>query len=51
MKCSICDEEIDHCDECGKDFKKGESIFCCTHDFDKHKCSDCYIPEEEGEVQ
>lgn len=49
-QCNICEEEIDCCDECGKKFRKGESVFCNTDYFDKHECSDCYIPAEEGEV-
>lgn len=51
MKCSICDEKIDTCDECGKKFKKGDKIFCNTDDFDKHECPICYTPAEEGEVE
>ena len=26
MKCNICDSKITHCDECGKEFKKGNKI-------------------------
>jgi len=51
MKCDICDEKVTTCDECGKKFHKGFTIFCNTDGFDKHECSDCYTPAEEGEVE
>lgn len=50
MECSICEEKIENCDECGIEFKKKDIVFCDDEDFDKHKCSQCYVPAEEGEV-
>lgn len=51
MNCNICDREIECCDECGKDFVIGDNVFCCVEDFDKHKCINCFVPVEEGEVE
>lgn len=51
MKCNICGEKIDRWDGCNDKFHKGDVIFCCTDGFDEHKCGECYIPAEEGEVE
>jgi len=52
MECSVCGEEITHCNECGKEFKKGDKIICNCHDVsESHLCLDCYLPAEEGIVE
>lgn len=51
MKCNICEEKVDRCDECNKKFHKGDCIFCGTDGFDEHRCNECYCPAEEGEVE
>ena len=51
MNCSVCGEKITICDECGDKFHKGDKVFCCSDDFDKHKCTECHVPVEEGEVE
>lgn len=51
MKCNICEAEITHCDECGREFKRRDVVFCDNEDFEKHKCKACYVPAEEGRVE
>ena len=39
LRCNVCGDEIDVCDECFKDFKVGQSIIC-YEDGDYHFCSE-----------
>ena len=36
--CSICDYELDGCDECSEEFTKGETV-TCYDDGEQHFCS------------
>ena len=53
---------VTKCVDCGNGLKKNPRKnlhhFRCDRcwlkymqDFDKHKCNDCYVPAEEGEVE
>lgn len=51
MKCNVCDEKVDRCDECNRKFHKGDGLFCSVDGFEAHVCIDCYAPADEGEVE
>lgn len=49
MKCNICDEKIERCDDCQDEFSKGDSVFCSSELGREHVCVNCSA--EEGEVK
>lgn len=50
MKCSICGEEIEYCDDCQTTFELGETLFCGNEIAREHLCVNC-MSYEEGEVE
>lgn len=55
MRCSICEEKIQICDNCESSYNKGDRVICCDDSDANHFCcGDCYCKFyniEEGEVE
>lgn len=48
MKCNICNEKIDFCENCNGEFERGDDIWCDREHQGGHFCSgDCYAEFED----
>jgi len=50
MRCNVCDEEIEYCDDCSSAFEVSDTIYCGNEIGREHLCVDCFSYEE-GEVE